>query len=73
MKENKNFYCKIHSGSIESIEEWNKVSEDLDKTNLSESEKQNILFPPVCKNQCFDCIAEVGETRIKTQKLIKHE
>ena len=66
----KTFYCKIHSGSIDSIVEWNEVQKSLELTNFSEKEKENILFPKVCQKQCFDCIAEVGETRIKTQKLI---
>ena len=66
----KTFYCKIHTGSMESINEWNDVEESLRHTNLSEQEKSAILFPSVCTKQCFDCLAEVGETRMKTQKLI---
>ena len=56
---------------MESMEEWNEVQKSLELTNLSEKEKENILFPKVCQKQCFDCTAEVGETRIKTKKLIK--
>ena len=66
----KTFYCKNHTGSMESIDEWNEVANSLELTNLSEKAKQDVLFPPVCEKQCFDCIAEVGETRMKTQKLI---
>lgn len=67
------FYCKIHTGSMESIEEWNETQKSLELTNLSEREKQDILFPPVCKKQCFDCIAEVRETRMRTKKLIQSQ
>jgi len=72
MTDKKTFYCKIHSGSLYSIEEWNLTQKSLEFTNLTEKEKQDILFPKVCNNQCFDCMAEVGETRLKTQKLINN-
>ena len=67
------FYCKIHTGSMESIDEWNEVRESLELTNISEKEKQNILFPTVCEKQCFDCVAEVGETRNRTRELIDNQ
>ena len=68
----KNFYCQNICGEEGfSIDEWNKTYADLEKTNMSEKEKDLILFPPQCKNQCFDCIAIIGERRIKTQNLIK--
>lgn len=67
------FYCKIHTGSMESIEEWNEVQRSLELTNLSEQEKQNILFPDTCEKQCFDCIAEVGQRRKTTEQLIKNQ
>lgn len=67
----KTFYCKIHTSSENfSIDEWNEVQRSLELTNLSEKEKQDVLFPPVCQKQCFDCITEVGEKRLSTQKLI---
>jgi len=69
-----NFYCqKICGEEGFSIDEWNKVSKDLDKTNLSEQDKQDILFPPKCEKQCFDCLALVGERQIKTKNLLNNE
>lgn len=65
------FYCQKTCGSEDfTIEEWNKVSEDLEETNLSQQEKWDILFPPHCEKQCFDCMAIVGERRLKTKELI---
>lgn len=69
------FYCRKISGAEDfSIDEFNKISAELEETNLSEKEKFRILFPPKCDAQCyaqcFDCLADVGERRIKTQKLI---
>ncbi len=67
-----NFYCQKICGEEDfSIDELNKVSQDLDKTNLTEKEKQDILFPPKCSKQCFDCLALVGERQMKTKQLLK--
>lgn len=69
---NEKFYCQKVCGSDSfSIDEWNQISKDLESTNLTKKEKNNILFPDACVNQCFDCIAIVGATRIKIQTLIK--
>lgn len=69
---NNNFYCQNICGSEDfSIDEWNKTFLALEKTNLSEKEKDYILDPPQCKEQCFDCLAIVGKQRLKTQKSIK--
>lgn len=67
-----NFYCrKICSDLDFSIDEYNETSKALDATNLTEVEKIEILHPSACEKQCFDCMADVGETRLKTQKLIQ--
>ncbi|WP_282638109.1 hypothetical protein [Sphingobacterium thalpophilum] len=67
-----NFYCQKICGEEDfSIEEWTKVSQELDKTNLSEKDKQDILFPAKCGKQCFDCMAIVGERQTKTKQLLK--
>jgi len=65
------FYCQNACGSEDfSIEEWNKVSQELELTNLSEKEKDDILFPKACDKQCFDCMAIVGKKRLETFNLI---
>jgi hypothetical protein len=58
-----------------SIDEWNKAFKFCIDNNLSEEETNKILHPEMfpCEKQCFDCIAIVGERRIKTQQLLsKH-
>lgn len=68
----KTFYCQNVCGSDSfDIEEWNEVQKSLEQTNLPEAEKLKILFPPACEKQCFDCMANVGQQRLKTQKLIE--
>jgi hypothetical protein len=68
--ERENFYCQKICGDQEfSIIEWNEMSFALDKSNISEKDKQKILFPSRCNSQCFDCIAIVGERQTKTNKL----
>ncbi len=70
-KINRNFYCQKICGEEDfSIDEWNEVSKELDKTNISEKERDDILFPPKCKEQCFACMAIVGDRQIKTRQLI---
>lgn len=65
-------YCQKVCGEIDfSIDEWNETSKALNLTNMTEREKNNILFPPACDTQCFDCMAIVGARRIKTKKLIQ--
>lgn len=69
-----NFHCrKWHGDPDFSIEEWNETAENLDKIDISEEERNKILFPHTnpCENQCFDCMADVGERRKRTQELIK--
>ena len=66
------FHCrKINGGPEFFITEWNDVYNGLVISGASEKKMQTILNPPQCKKQCFDCIADVGERRIKTQKIIE--
>lgn len=77
MSNNNNFYCQRMCGDENfCIEEWNKVFHELEKTNMSEKEKDAILMPETlghCDTQCFDCLASVGSRRIETKKLIKNQ
>lgn len=67
-------YCQKVCGEVEfSIDDWNNESAALDLTNLSEEEKNEILFPSVCEKQCFDCMAIVGSRRIRTKQFITKE
>lgn len=67
MEMHAHFYCQKLVGDANfSIDEWNKqlkICNDL-----------GIEMPPEptegCKEQCFDCLAIVGERRAKTQKAI---
>jgi hypothetical protein len=53
-----NFYCQNKSGHIDfSIADWNK----LNNLDIKQNEKE-------CKEQCFECIAIVGQTRLKNMK-----
>jgi hypothetical protein len=65
-----NFYCIKESGGNFSIDEWCDTASALEKTNLSEQQKNTILFPPKCKEQCFDCMAIVGERQLRTKNII---
>lgn len=71
---NNNFYCQRMCGDENfSIYEWNETFLALEKTNMTERDKDEILFPEVlgtCDKQCFDCMASVGSRRIKTKKTI---
>ena len=63
------FYCQHLTGDVNfSIDEWNKVHDQIQGMGLSEKEEKFILFGPqeCCKEQCFDCMAIVGERRLKT-------
>lgn len=65
------FYCQNICGDEEfSIEEWNEAHQMCIDLNLSEDETKKILDPPdPCKEQCFACMAIVGERRKKTASL----
>lgn len=67
-----NFYCQKTCGEDGfSIEEWNETYNELEKANLTDKQRQDILFPPHCNKQCFDCMANVGERRLKTKDNLK--
>ncbi|KAB2814578.1 hypothetical protein [Phaeocystidibacter luteus] len=68
------FYCKKHSGDAAfSIEEWNHALEECNRLGIEGEERDRILHPELftCDVQCFDCLAEVGKTRKRTQKLLQ--
>ena len=67
------FYCRQHTGDPDfNIDEWNRALEYCDKLNIQGLEREKILHPElhVCKQQCFDCMADVGDRRKKTSKLL---
>ncbi len=65
-----NFYCQAKCGHENfSIEEWNKADKEIELMPISENEKDKLRHPDPCKSQCFDCIAIVGDTRIKNKLL----
>lgn len=68
-----NFYCQQKCGIVGfSIDEWNKAYKEINAMPISEAEKQRLIDGEPCTEQCFDCMAIVGERRIKTRKLILH-
>lgn len=65
-----NFYCQQKCGHVDfSIVEWNKLSKEIDAMPISQKEKDKLLHGEPCKEQCFDCVAIVGETRLKNKAL----
>lgn len=61
-----NFYCQNVVGNAEfSIDEWNEQFRLCNELGI-----EMPLDPDPCKEQCFNCLAIVGKTNIKTQKLI---
>lgn len=70
-----NFYCiNVCSGGKDfrvngefSIDKWNQVSEELEKLEVPEDERTNILFPPHCETQCNECINVVLDTQSKNR------
>lgn len=63
-----NFYCQKKCGEVNfSIDEWNKAFDYCMENNLSEKNMSEILEGTTCENQCFDCMAIVGETRNKNK------
>lgn len=61
-----NFYCKNYKGEIVMTPKLMLMLE-----SMTEKERIDLLGPDPCKEQCFDCMAIVGERRIKTKNLIK--
>ena len=63
-----NFYCQNKCGQENfNIDEWNKKFLLGLQMNLGEKEMFKLLDREDCIQQCFDCIAIVGETRIKNK------
>jgi|GEM_PF-1353723 len=63
---NSNFYCTnacVHPDF--SIKEWNKEFEQCNRLEIEMKQSEP------CKKQCFDCMAIVGEQRLKTKKIIE--
>lgn len=67
-----NFYCQNKSGSPEfSIDEWNNAYDEV--KDMSEEIQSLVLEGKPCKEQCFDCMAIVGERKIQTNKILKND
>lgn len=63
-----NFYCQQKCGSPDfSIEEWNKALKYCNDAGIEGKQRNEILEGKPCKEQCFDCMAIVGKTRIKNK------
>jgi hypothetical protein len=61
------FYCQNLVGDVNfSIDEWNKAYQDV-KDKSEEIQRLVLDPPPACREQCFDCAANVGARRKKTQ------
>lgn len=59
-----NHYCKNICGHNFSIKEWNEKFHALNKAGLEMPSDQK----EPCKEQCFDCLAIVGEQRLKSKQ-----
>ena len=69
---NKTFYCKgIYNP--EPIEEWNKRFKQANQMGLTGKAYNDFVDGKTCTEQCPECACIVGETRIKTQQLIKEQ
>ncbi len=65
------FYCqKVCGDENFSIEEWNKALAYCNNAGIEGVERDKILHPEKfpCTEQCFTCMAIVGERRLKTKK-----
>jgi hypothetical protein len=68
-----NFHCRKVNGEANFlIDDWNEAFDYCIKNNLSEKEMDEILNHPSCEKQCFECMADVGQTRLKTKQLIQN-
>lgn len=66
------FYCQNICGDVDfSIDEWNKVYNDIKDLDLPEKEENLILFGSgeQCNEQCFNCMAIVGSVRENNKNL----
>jgi len=64
------FYCQNVCGEIDfSIDEWNEAYAYCNEMGIEGKDRDDILNPPACEEQCFDCMAIVGDRRKKTKEL----
>ena len=67
---NTNFYCQNKCTPEDfSIDEWNKAFKTCIDLNLDEEATAEILEGKECDKQCFDCMAVIGNRRIKTKAI----
>lgn len=67
------FYCQQLTGDVDfSIDEWNQTYNSIKDAGLTEAEENYILFGSRegCREQCFACMAIVGQRRLATKKLM---
>ena len=65
-------YCQKVCGDEDfSIEEWNEALRYCNDAGIEGIERDKILHPEKfpCEEQCFACMAIVGERRLKTKQL----
>lgn len=64
-----NFYCQQKCGHVDfSIEEWNKAFKYCNDAGIEGKQRDEILEGKSCNEQCFDCMAIVGQTRLKNNR-----
>jgi len=66
------FYCKRLTCGDFSIDYWNERFNHHFKSGTLETEQADRELHPEkfpCEEQCFDCIATIGERRLKTKLL----
>jgi hypothetical protein len=71
-----NFYCQKLVGDAEfNIAEWNEQYKQVLEMGLSDAEQDKLLFGEreCCKEQCFKCLAIVGERRKRTAELLNQQ
>ncbi len=63
------FYCQNLCGEVDfDINEWNKALKYCNDTGLSQEQRDAILNPPACKEQCDACINIVLDTRARNKE-----
>jgi hypothetical protein len=68
-----NFYCqKVCAAECFSIDDWNDAFRYCNENNIEGEERNRILHPDMfpCKEQCFDCMAIVGERQRRTREIV---
>lgn len=66
-------YCKKVCGDDSfSIDDWNEAFYYCEENNIEGEDRDRILSPEMfpCEQQCFDCMATVGQRRIDTKELM---